>query len=86
MKSARQKSEAATAIIGAGGRVGGAAVRSLRAVGMPVNAIVHSSSANQYLAEPRAEVKNVDICKARQLAEAVADCRRILVMCPTRPQ
>jgi NAD(P)H dehydrogenase (quinone) len=74
------------AIFGATGKVGGAAVRSLRERGAPVRAVVHDRSRSGELERLGCEIAVADVRDAAAVARAVRDVAAVQVVCPMLTQ
>lgn len=72
------------AILGATGKVGGAAARELRRRGLPVRAVVRDAASDKAraLADLGCEIAGTDIRDPQVLAEALANVDAALVLCP----
>jgi NAD(P)H dehydrogenase (quinone) len=74
------------AILGATGKVGGAAVRDLRRRGLTVRAIVRDAMRATHLAESGCEIVVADVHDADGLQAALAGASEVLVICPMNPK
>lgn len=74
------------AILGATGKVGGAAVRDLRHRGLTVRAIVRDARKAAHLAQSGCEIVVADVQDADGLKVALAEASEVLVICPMNPR
>jgi NAD(P)H dehydrogenase (quinone) len=74
------------AILGATGKVGGAAVRDLRHRGLTVRAIVRDARKAAHLAQSGCEIVVADVQDADGLKDALAEASEVLVICPMNPR
>ena len=74
------------AILGATGKVGGAAVRYLRRRGLPVRAIVRKVPKAEDLAQNGCEIVVADVVDAEDLKSALRGASEVLVICPMNPR
>lgn len=74
------------AILGATGRIGGAAIRDLRGRRLPVRAIVRDAAKANYLAQTGCDVTVADVQDADALGLALRGASDALVICPMNPK
>lgn len=74
------------AVLGATGKIGGAAVRGLRVRGLPVRAIAREEKRAQRLLNEACEIALSDVRDVKELVAALRGVKRLLVVCPTNPR
>lgn len=74
------------AILGATGKIGGAAIHSLRARGLPVRAVVRDAAKSDRLMENGCEIAVADILDASGLRQALEGASAVLLICPMNPR
>ncbi len=74
------------AILGASGKIGGAAVRDLRRRGLPVRAIIRDPAKAAPLAQAGCDITVADTRDVASLKAALAGANSALVICPMNPK